>query len=165
MEEKKKSKSAVLSEENQALKQEIETLKAQAEEYKDKWIRNVAEFDNYKKRSAKQWGEAFDEGVASVINKILFVGDNLDWALALGLDEKTADGIRSIRRKYDDTLRSMEIEEINPVGQPFDADVAEAIMAMPAADGEESGIVKQVYVKGYKKGDKVLRYAQVIVTQ
>ncbi|MBO5277445.1 MAG: nucleotide exchange factor GrpE, partial [Clostridia bacterium] len=45
------------------------------------------------------------------------------------------------------------------------ADTMEAIMAMPAADGEESGIVKQVYLKGYKKGDKVLRYAQVIVTQ
>ena len=51
------------------------------------------------------------------------------------------------------------------VGQPFNADTMEAIMAMPAADGEESGIVKQAYLKGYKKGDKVLRYAQVIVTQ
>ena len=47
----------------------------------------------------------------------------------------------------------------------INADFAEAIMAMPAENGEESGIVKQVYVKGYKKGDKVLRYAQVIVTQ
>ena len=62
-------------------------------------------------------------------------------------------------------LESEGVEEIDPIGQPFDADVAEAIMAMPAEEGEESGIVKQVYVKGYKKGDKVLRYAQVIVTQ
>lgn len=165
MEEKKKSKSTVLSEENQALKQEIETLKAQAEEYKDKWIRNVAEFDNYKKRSAKQWGEAFDEGVASVINKILFVGDNLDWALALGLDEKTADGIRSIRRKYDDTLRSMEIEEINPVGQPFDPNVAEAVMQVPASEGEEPDTVKQVFEKGYRKKEKIIRYAKVSVVK
>ena len=57
------------------------------------------------------------------------------------------------------------VEEIDPTGAPFNADTMEAIMAMPCADGEEAGTVKQVYVKGYKKGDKVLRYAQVIVTQ
>ena len=57
------------------------------------------------------------------------------------------------------------VVEINPLNEPFDAAFSEAIMAMPAAEGEESGIVKQVYVKGYKKGEKVLRYAQVIVTQ
>ena len=62
-------------------------------------------------------------------------------------------------------LEGEGVEEIDPVGQPFDANEAEAIMAMPAGEGEESGIVKQVYVKGYKKGEKVLRYAQVIVTQ
>ena len=66
---------------------------------------------------------------------------------------------------YKKVLEGEGVEEINPVGQAFDATYAEAIMAMPAADGEESGIVKQVYVKGYKKGEKVLRYAQVIVTQ
>ena len=62
-------------------------------------------------------------------------------------------------------LEGEGVECINPLGEPFDATYAEAIMAMPASEGEESGIVKQVYVKGYKKGEKVLRYAQVIVTQ
>ncbi len=66
---------------------------------------------------------------------------------------------------YKKVLEGEGVEEINPIGAPFDANVAEAIMAMPAENGEESGIVKQVYVKGYKKGEKVLRYAQVIVTQ
>ena len=70
-----------------------------------------------------------------------------------------------ILKAYKKVLEGEGVEEIDPIGQPFNADVAEAIMAMPAADGEESGVVKQVYVKGYKKGDKVLRYAQVIVTQ
>ena len=70
-----------------------------------------------------------------------------------------------ILKSYKKVLEGEGVEEIDPIGQPFNADVAEAIMAMPAAEGEESGIVKQVYVKGYKKGDKVLRYAQVIVTQ
>ena len=62
-------------------------------------------------------------------------------------------------------LEGEGIEEIDPMNQPFNADTMEAIMAAPAEEGEESGIVKQVYLKGYKKGDKVLRYAQVIVTQ
>ena len=70
-----------------------------------------------------------------------------------------------VLKAYKKVLEGEGVEEINPLGEPFNADVAEAIMAIPAEEGEESGIVKQVYVKGYKKGDKVLRYAQVIVTQ
>jgi molecular chaperone GrpE len=66
---------------------------------------------------------------------------------------------------YKKVLEGEGVEEIDPIGQPFDATYSEAIMAMPAQDGEEAGIVKQVYVKGWKKGEKILRYAQVIVTQ
>ena len=142
---------------------EVETLKKQVEEYKDKWMRNVAEFDNYKKRNAKMWQEAFNEGVSSVIVKILPVGDNLDWALTLGLDEKTEEGIKGIRKKFDETLKSLEIEEINPVGKPFDPNEAEAVMQVPAEEGEESDTVKQVFQKGYRKKDKVIRYATVSV--
>lgn len=149
--------------ENENLIKEIEGLKAQAEEMKDKWMRNVAEFDNYKKRNAKLWQDAFNEGVSSVILKILPVGDNLDWALTLGLDDKTAEGIKGIRRKFDDVLKSIEVEEINPVGKPFDPNEAEAVMQVEAEEGEESETVKQVFQKGYKKGDKVIRYATVSV--
>ncbi len=154
-----------VSESNTELEKQIEMLEAQVEEYKDKWMRNVAEFDNYKKRTAKNWQEAFNEGIASVIVKILPVGDNLDWALTLGLDEKTEEGIRGIKKKYDETLSGMEIEEINPIGQPFDPNVAEAVMQVPAEDGEESDTVKQVFQKGYRKKDKVIRYAKVSVVK
>lgn len=157
---KNESATAVETEE---LKKEIETLKAQVEEFKDKWMRNVAEFDNYKKRTAKNWQEAFNEGIASVIVKILPVGDNLDWALTLGLDEKTEEGIRGIKKKYDETLSGMEIEEINPIGEPFDPNVAEAVMQVPAEDGDVSDTVKQVFQKGYRKKDKIIRYAKVSV--
>ena len=142
---------------------EVEILKKQVEEYKDKWMRNVAEFDNYKQRNAKMWQEAFNEGVASVIIKILPVGDNLDWALTLGLDEKTEEGIKGIRKKFDETLKSLDVEEINPVGKPFDPNEAEAVMQVPAENGEESDTVKQVFQKGYRKKDKVIRYATVSV--
>lgn len=149
--------------ESQALVKEIDELKAQVEEYKDKWMRNVAEFDNYKKRTAKNWQEAFNEGIASVIVKILPVGDNLDWALTLGLDEKTEEGIRSIKKKFNETLSSLEVEEINPIGEIFDPNVAEAVMQIPAEDGEVSDTVKQVFQKGYRKKDKIIRYATVSV--
>ena len=167
MDEKKKSKKTSEQveevDQNEQFQKEIETLKAQVEEYKDKWMRNVAEFDNYKKRTAKNWQEAFNEGIASVIVKILPVGDNLDWALTLGLDEKTEEGIRGIKRKYNETLASLEIEEINPIGQPFDPNVAEAVMQVSAEDGEVSDTVKQVFQKGYRKKDKIIRYATVSV--
>ncbi len=161
--EKTSEKEKALIAENENLIKEIETLKAEVNEFKDKWMRNVAEFDNYKKRNAKLWNDAFNEGIASVIIKILPVGDNLDWALTLGLDEKTEQGIKGIRRKFDDTLKELEIEEINPVGKPFDPNEAEAVMQVEGIDGEESDTVKQVFEKGYRKKDKVIRYAKVSV--
>ncbi len=163
--EKVSAKEKALIEENENLIKEVEQLKAQVEEYKDKWVRNVAEFDNYKKRTAGQWTEGFNEGIASVIIKILPVGDNLDWALSLGLDEKTTEGIKKIRAKFDDTLKDLEIEEINPLGQPFDPNFAEAVMQADGDNGEESGTVKQVFQKGYKKKDKIIRYATVSVVK
>ncbi|MBE5734572.1 MAG: nucleotide exchange factor GrpE [Clostridiales bacterium] len=163
--EKVSAKEKALIEENENLIKEIDGLKAQADEFKDKWMRNVAEFDNYKKRNAKLWQDAFNEGVASVIIKILPVGDNLDWALTLGLDEKTAEGIKNVKRKFNDTLESLEIEEIDPLGQPFDPNVAEAVMQVPAEEGEQSDTVKQVFQKGYRKKDKIIRYATVSVVK
>ena len=152
------------TQENPQLK-EIETLKSQVEEYKDKWMRNVAEFDNYKKRNAKLWQDAYNEGIASVIVKILPVGDNLDWALGLGLDEKTAEGIKNVKKKFLETLQSLEVEEIDPAGQPFDPNIAEAVMQVESTEGEESDTVKQVFQKGYKMKEKIIRYAKVSVTK
>ena len=163
--EKVSAKEKALIEENENLIKEVETLKAQAEEFKDKWMRNVAEFDNYKKRNSKLWQDAFNEGVASVIIKILPVGDNLDWALTLGLDEKIAEGIKNVKRKFNETLESLEIEEIDPLGQPFDPNVAEAVMQVDGDEGEQSDIVKQVFQKGYRKKEKIIRYAKVSVTK
>lgn len=149
--------------ETDKLKRELEAEKKRAEEFKDKWMRNVAEFDNYKKRNAKLWQDAYGEGISSVILKILPVGDNLERALTLGLDEKTEEGIRGILRKYEETLKGMGIEEINPAGEKFDPNVAEAVMQVDPQEGDESEYVKQVFEKGYKLKDKIIRYAKVSV--
>ena len=147
------------------LQEELEKALAEAEENKRKWYAVTAEYENYRRRTQNQSAQRYQEGRNDVIAAIFPVGDNLERALTSVQDENTKQGIEMILSAYKKVLEGEGVEEINPIGAPFDANVAEAIMAMPAENGEESGIVKQVYVKGYKKGDKVLRYAQVIVTQ
>ena len=171
MEEKKTQKSQAKkpktdqSEEILALNEKVTELQAQADDYKDKWMRNVAEFDNYKKRNAKIWSDAFNDGASSVILKILPVGDSLDWALQMDLDEKTKEGVKGIKKKFEETLSQLEVTEINPIGEVFDPNVAEAVMQVEGGDGEESDTVKQVFQKGYKMKDKIIRYATVSVVK
>lgn len=150
---------------NKKLQEELDTAIAEAEEFKRKWYAVTAEYENYRRRTQNQSAQRYQEGRNDVVASLFPVGDNLDRAVVSCADEQTRQGLDMILKAYKKVLEGEGIEEIDPVGQPFDANVAEAIMAMPASEGEESGIVKQVYVKGYKKGDKVLRYAQVIVTQ
>ena len=145
--------------------EELEKALAEAEESKRKWYAVTAEYENYRRRTQNQAAQRYQEGRNDVLASLFPIGDNMERALASCTDENTKQGLDMILKSYKKVLEGEGVEEIDPVGQPFNADVMEAIMAMPAADGEESGIVKQVYVKGYKKGDKVLRYAQVIVTQ
>ena len=152
-----------LTKENEALKQELENANKLVEETKDKWLRNVAEFDNYKKRNAKLWQDAYFEGVSETILKILSIGDNLDRALTMDLEKNTLEGIKNLKRQFDQTISSLGAEEINPVGEEFDPNIAEAVMQAPCGEGETVDTVKQVFEKGYKLKDKVIRYAKVSV--
>ncbi|MBQ8427803.1 MAG: nucleotide exchange factor GrpE [Clostridia bacterium] len=158
--EKKSKKS-----QTEALKEEIATLTAEKEEVTRKWYAVTAEYENYRRRTQNQSAQRYNDGRNDVIASLFPIGDNLERALLACKDENTKQGIDMIFKSYQKVLEGEGVEIIDPVGQPFDAAYAEAIMAVPAEEGEESGIVKQVYVKGYKKGEKVLRYAQVIVTQ
>ena len=145
--------------------EEIEKALAEAEESKRKWYAVTAEYENYRRRTQNMAAQRYQEGRNDVVASLFPVGDNLERAILSCADEKTKEGLDMVLKAYKKVLEGEGVEEIDPVGQPFNADTMEAIMAMPAAEGEESGIVKQAYLKGYKKGDKVLRYAQVIVTQ
>lgn len=147
------------------LQEELDKAIAEAEESKRKWYAVTAEYENYRRRTQNQAAQRYADGRNDVVSALFPIGDNLERALAACADENTKQGLDMILKAYKKVLEGEGVTEIDPVGQAFDAAEAEAIMAMPAEDGEESGIVKQVYVKGYKKGDKVLRYAQVIVTQ
>ena len=145
--------------------EELEKALAEAEENKRKWYAVTAEYENYRRRTQNQAAQRYQEGRNDVIASLFPVGDNLERALQSCVDENTKQGLQMVLAAFKKVLEGEGVEEVDPVGQPFNADTMEAIMAVPAAEGEESGIVKQAYVKGYKKGDKVLRYAQVIVTQ
>lgn len=146
-------------------KSELDKAKAESEDFKRKWYNVTAEYENYRKRTATAKSIAFLDGKADILLKILPVADNLELALLSTKDEKTKEGIQMVLKNFMKVLEAEGIETIDPVGKPFNPDEAEAIMAMPATEGEESGIVKTVYKKGYKRSDKVLRFAQVVVTQ
>ena len=146
-------------------KEELEKAIAEAEESTRKWYAVTAEYENYRRRTQNQAAMRYQEGRNDVIAALFPIGDNLERAMSACTDENTKQGLDMVLKSFKKVLDGEGVEEIDPTGQPFNADTMEAIMVMPCADGEEAGTVKQVYVKGYKKGDKVLRYAQVIVTQ
>ena len=146
-------------------KEELANALAEAEECKRKWYAVTAEYENYRRRTQNQAAQRYVDGRNDVVASLFPIGDNLERALSACADENTKQGLNMVLTAFKKVLEGEGVEEIDPVGQPFDANTMEAIMAMPAAEGEESGIVKQAYVKGYKKGEKVIRYEQVIVTQ
>ena len=147
------------------LQEELDKAVAEAEESTRKWYAVTAEYENYRRRTQNQSAQRYQDGRNDVISALFPIGDNLERAIAACADEKTKEGLDMVLKSFKKVLENEGVEEIDPVGKAFDADTMEAIMAMPAEEGEESGMVKQAYLMGYKKGDKVLRYAQVIVTQ
>lgn len=148
---------------HEKLKEELAKAQAETADYKDKWMRSVAEFDNFRKRNEATRRNAYLDGKGDILLKIFPIGDNLERAL-LSCDEQTKKGIEMVLRSFKKLLEDEGIEEINPVDEEFDPTFCEAIMSEPAADGVEAGYVKEVFLKGYKRGDKVLRFAQVKVT-
>ncbi len=165
MEEQQVKKPTVksLTSENEQLKKEIESLKAEVSATKDSWLRCAADFENFKKRNQDTRINAYREGKSDIIKKILVVGDTLDRALTMNLDEKTMEGIKLMARQFSETLESEGVTAINPVGEVFDPNTQEAVMQVPKEEGDTPGTVKQVFLKGYKLQDKVIRYAQVVV--
>lgn len=143
----------------------LEEALALAEDYKRKWYSVSAEYDNYRKRNAVAVAQAYADGKAETVLKLLPVADTFGYAYDGASDEKTKAGIDKIIKNFNNILSSFGIEEIAlSVGDAFDENIAEAIMSVPCEDGEASNVVKQILKKGYKQGEKVIRFAQVIVT-
>lgn len=144
---------------------ELEKAQALAEDYKRKWYSVSAEYDNYRKRTAAQASQAYADGKAEAILKLLPVADTFGYALDAAKDEATKAGIDKIIKNFNNILNSLGVEEVAiNVGDKFDEAVAEAVMNVPCGDGEEPNTVKLVLKKGYRQGGKVIRFAQVSVT-
>ncbi len=142
---------------------EEEKLKAELAEQKDKYLRVMAEYDNFRKRTAKERLELISTAKADAVTQILPVIDNFERALsAQTQDETYKAGIEMIFKQFGDVLKNLGIEEINPLGEKFDPNVANAVNQIEDEDLGENEVA-QVFQKGYRIGDKVLRYAMVVV--
>ena len=148
------------------LEAENEKLRKDLEETKNDYLRARADCENVRKRSAADVRNAYADGKLEAVTKVLAIGDSLDWALKMPLDEKTKEGIEKLVKKYNENLVALGVKEFSPeVGSAFDPNSAEAVMQVDGEDGDEPNSVKQVFGRGYKLGEKVIRYAQVSVVR
>lgn len=164
--EKDKKKAAKTVGVEEALKQKLEQAEKQAEQLKDQLMRTAAEYDNFRKRSAREQDASFNNGISFAVSEILVILDTLEMAAnAPTADEEYKKGVVLTLEKAATALNNMKVEEIPALGLPFDPNLHNAVMQQPAAEGQESGNVIQVYQKGYKMGDKVIRHATVVVAE
>ena len=160
-----KQKEEELNARAEEFKQKEEELNALAEDFKRKWYAVSAEYDNYRKRNAQAVSRAYEDGVSEAVLKLLPVADNFGYALDSASDEKTRAGIDKIIKSFKTILSSLGVEEIEiNVGDQFDENIASAVLNFPCEKGEKPNIIKQVLKKGYRSGEKVIRFAQVAVT-
>ena len=165
-EKDKKEKKKELESQLAAAKAEAEKARAEADAAKDRLLRTAAEYDNFRKRSAREQDAAFGNGVAHAVSQILTILDTLEMAEAAPTaDENFKKGVTLTLEKAKAAFEALKVEEIPALGLPFDPAVHNAVMQKAAENGEESGTVLQVFQKGYKLGDKVIRHATVIVAE
>ena len=148
------------------LEEQLAASQAEAEDYKDRWMRGQAEFANARKRMEKQRLETYTNATATVIDKLLPIVDDFERAMenlpAEMSEHSWLEGIQLMQRKLQATLDNFNVTSIDAVGQPFDPTWHEAITQEPS-DEFESGVVCRVLQTGYKIGDRVIRPSLVVV--
>ena len=140
-----------------------EALQAAIREQEDKYLRLLAEYDNYRKRSQKEKENAWTSAKADTAKEFLPVYDNLERALKQETaDEAYAKGVQMIMTQLKNVLEKLGIEEIPAQGETFDPNVHNAVMHI---DDEELGenVVAEVFQAGFRIGDKIIRHAMVKV--
>ena len=148
---------------------EVKLAKSEAEaaDLKDRLLRQMAEFDNYRKRTLKEKAEIILNGSAGVITDILPVIDDLERAIANSAKSEDysalKEGVELIYNKLMHILEQKGLQKISPKDEPFDTDFHEAIAMIPAPDEDSKGKVLDCAIDGYKLNDKVLRHAKVAV--
>lgn len=144
-----------------------EQLQEQLAQEKDKFLRLFAEFENYKKRTTKERIELFKTAGQEVLQAMLPVLDDFDRAwnqISTSQDEALVKGVELIHEKLKSTLTSKGLELVDiKAGDEFNADYAEAITQIPAPSEDLKGKIVDVIEKGYKLGDKIIRFPKVVI--
>lgn len=141
--------------------QTVSALETELAEAKDKYLRLVAEYDNFRRRSQKEKEGIYTEATFDVLSGILPVIDNLERAAVAGGDaEQVTKGLEMILRSVREMLQKQSVEAYGAVGDSFDPNLHNAVMHGEDPEKPE-GYISDVFMKGYKKGDRVLRYAMV----
>lgn len=142
---------------------ELVKTAAQRDEYLALAQRTQADFENYRKRVARDAASAQDRGVAKLAKELLPALDNLDRAIeAAQAEDPLLEGVRLVRSELAAALARMGIESFAPLGEAFDPNHHEA-MAQQPVDGAASGTVAEVYQNGYRMGEAIIRPARVLV--
>ena len=152
--------------ETAALQAKLEAAEKKNDELKNQLLRTAAEYENYRKRSQREADQKFNDGVSHAVTQILSILDTLDMAAnAACSDENYKKGVTMTLDKAAKAFETLNITEIDALNKPFDPNFMNAVQQVPAAEGQESGSVVQVFQKGYKIGDKIIRHAMVVVAE
>lgn len=147
---------------------ETEPEKTESPDWQDRYLRLAAEFDNFRKRSAREFGDLIRSAERDLIGELTDVLDNLDRALTTDHKgesvEEFAKGVALIREQLWTVLSKRGLERMTTVGEPFSPEAHDALMRMPSEEHDEGRIVQEVS-PGYRLGDRVLKHAKVIVSQ
>lgn len=145
----------------------LEKANKEIAELKDKYLRTLAEFDNYKKRTLKEKAELILNGGEKTVKAVLPVLDDFERALKDKSDDPKAikDGVTMIFNKFVKTLESLGVKKIDTTDKDFDTDFHEAVAMVPGMGDDKKGKVIDCVQTGYTLNDKVIRHAKVAVGQ
>lgn len=149
------------------IEEQLEAAKKEVEQYKDKYLRAVAEFDNYRKRTLKEKAELLLNGSEKAVCAFLPILDDFERAIADKTEDVNAikEGMQIIFNKLNKTLESLGVKKIETEGKDFDVDFHEAVAMVPGMGDDKKGKVIDCVQTGYQLNDKVIRHAKVAVGQ
>ena len=145
-----------------SLEKELDEVKKQAEEINEQYLRMLAEYDNYRKRTEKEKETRYSDAYTDALMSVLPVLDNLERAEGCTDADGLSKGLELTLKSFRETLEKMGVKEIEAMGKTFDPNLHNAVFHVDDESYGESEIV-EVLMKGYTKGDKVIRYSMVKV--
>jgi len=156
--------SDVPEQQDDVVRTDVDELRKTLDEAEQRHLRLLAEFDNFRRRTAREQAVASDNGRRAALEPLLSVLDTLEQALASGSsDENFYQGVAATRRLFTDALRTAGAERIATVGEPFDPALHDAVEIVSVDDAEPGTVVREMR-SGWRLGDRLLRPAQVVVT-